>query len=75
VTVVPPFRQFTWVKDVQPIYEQDGCTSARVRRREGKNVFKLSLRVHDASFDLPRCSERLSGLAINRVEPDQSLII
>jgi hypothetical protein len=74
--VVPASSAVTWVKDVQPIMSKTGCTSGPCHGgAKGKNGFKLSLRGYDPEFDYRAVVNDLSGRRINRVEPDQSLII
>ncbi len=73
---VPAFSAVTWVKDVQPIMSKAGCTSGPCHgSAKGKNGFKLSLRGYDAEFDYRAVVNDLSGRRINRVEPEQSLVL
>src|SRR4026208_337285 len=66
----------SFVKDVMPILNKDGCTSGTCHgSAKGKNGFKLSLRGYDPESDYRSLIHDLSGRRFNRTDPARSLMI
>jgi hypothetical protein len=62
--------------DVMPVLAAAGCNAGTCHgAAKGKNGFKLSLRGYDAEFDYNALVNELQGRRVNRVEPDQSLML
>ena len=65
-----------YVRDVTPIVSRLGCNQGTCHgAKDGKNGFKLSLRGYDPIMDMRSFTDDLSGRRINRVAPDQSLLL
>jgi hypothetical protein len=66
----------SFVCDVQPILSKLGCNAGTCHgSKDGKNGFKLSLRGYDAIYDWRSLADDIGARRINRVEPDQSLML
>ncbi|MEC9093706.1 MAG: DUF1549 and DUF1553 domain-containing protein [Planctomycetota bacterium] len=66
----------SFIKDVQPVLSRLGCTAGTCHgSKDGKGGFKLSLRGYDSIFDYRGFTDDLSARRINRVAPDQSLML
>lgn len=65
-----------FVVDVQPVLSRLGCNQGTCHgSKDGKGGFKLSLRGYDAIYDYRGFTDDLSARRINRVAPDQSLML
>jgi hypothetical protein len=70
---VPKVR---FVRDIEPVLAAVGCNAGTCHgAAKGKNGFKLSLRGYDPEFDYAALVQDLQGRRINRVQPDQSLML
>ena len=68
---VPSFKN-----DVQPVLSRMGCNAGTCHgAKDGKGGFKLSLRGYDTIYDYRGFTDDLSARRINRVAPDQSLML
>src|SRR5207253_4684648 len=68
--------QVSFVRDVMPLLSRVGWNAGTCHgSAEGKNGFKLSLRGYDAGFDHNALTDMLAGRRINRVAPDESLML
>src|SRR5207247_868441 len=66
----------SFVRDVMPSMSKVGCNAGTCHgSAQGKNGFKLSLRGYDAAFDHNALTDMLAGRRINRVAPDESLML
>ncbi|MBW3596238.1 MAG: DUF1553 domain-containing protein [Planctomycetes bacterium] len=69
-------RATSFVQDVQPAFSKMGCNSGTCHgSKDGKNGFKLSLRGYDPLFDHRAFTDDHGARRINRVAPDQSLML
>ncbi|HEX4795092.1 MAG TPA: DUF1549 and DUF1553 domain-containing protein [Humisphaera sp.] len=65
-----------FVRDIEPVLAAVGCNAGTCHgAAKGKNGFKLSLRGYDPEFDYAALAQDLQGRRINRVQPDQSLML
>ena len=65
-----------FIQDVQPVLSRLGCNAGTCHgSKDGKGGFKLSLRGYDAIYDYRGFTDDLSARRINRVAPDQSLML
>ena len=70
---VPKVR---FVRDIEPVLAAVGCNAGTCHgAAKGKNGFKLSLRGYDPEVDYAALAQDLQGRRINRVQPDQSLML
>jgi hypothetical protein len=70
---LPPVR---FGRDVMPVLAKSGCNAGTCHGgQKGKNGFKLSLRGYDTAWDYHALVEELQGRRVNRVQPDQSLML
>src|SRR5262249_20932222 len=68
--------EVSFVRDVMPSMSKIGCNAGTCHgSAQGKNGFKLSLRGYDAGFDHNALTDMLAGRRINRVAPDESLML
>jgi hypothetical protein len=68
--------EVSFVRDVMPSMSKLGCNAGTCHgSAQGKNGFKLSLRGYDAAFDHSALTDMLAGRRINRVAPDESLML
>src|SRR5262249_8134224 len=68
--------EVSFVRDVMPSMSKLGCNAGTCHgSAQGKNGFKLSLRGYDAGFDHNALTDMLAGRRINRVAPDESLML
>jgi hypothetical protein len=68
--------EVSFVRDVMPSMSKVGCNAGTCHgSAKGKNGFKLSLRGYDAAFDHNELTDMLAGRRINRVAPDESLML
>jgi hypothetical protein len=68
--------EVSFVRDVMPSMSKVGCNAGTCHgSAQGKNGFKLSLRGYDAAFDHNALTDMLAGRRINRVAPDESLML
>jgi hypothetical protein len=66
----------SFVRDVAPALSKLGCNQGTCHgSREGKNGFKLSLRGYDYLFDHRALTDDHGARRMNRVAPDQSLML
>ncbi len=71
--VQPPVR---FGREVMPVLAAVGCNAGLCHgSAKGKNGFKLSLRGYDADFDYNALVNDLQGRRVNRVQPEQSLML
>lgn len=69
-------KQPDFIQDVQPVLSRLGCNAGTCHgAKDGKGGFKLSLRGYDAIYDYRAFADDLSARRINRVAPDQSLML
>src|SRR4051812_4145182 len=69
----PPVR---FGRDVMPVMASVGCNAGTCHgSAKGKNGFKLSLRGYDAEYEYNALANDLLGRRVNRVQPDQSLML
>ena len=69
-------RVWSFRNDVQPVLTKRGCNSGACHgAAAGKRGFKLSLRGFDEFADHATLTRRAVGRRVNRIEPDQSLIL
>ncbi len=69
----PPIR---FVREVQPTLSKVGCTAGSCHGSlNGRNGFKLSLRGYDPAFDYNALVNELQGRRIDRVQPENSLML
>src|SRR5215475_11849590 len=62
--------------DVMAVLSRAGCNSGACHGNlNGKGGFKLSLRGQDADFDLAALTREAFGRRIDRLSPDDSLIL
>ncbi|MEE2642276.1 MAG: DUF1549 and DUF1553 domain-containing protein [Planctomycetota bacterium] len=65
-----------FIRDVQPVLSRLGCNAGTCHgAKDGKGGFKLSLRGYDSIYDYRGFTDDLSARRINRVAPDQSLML
>lgn len=65
-----------FIQDVQPVLSRLGCNAGTCHgAKDGKGGFKLSLRGYDAIYDFRAFTDDLAARRINRVAPDQSLML
>ena len=70
---VPKVR---YVRDIMPIFAKAGCNAGVCHgAAQGKNGFKMSLRGYDPEYDYNVLVNDISGRRINRVAPEQSLML
>jgi hypothetical protein len=63
-------------REVMPVLAAVGCNAGLCHgSAKGKNGFKLSLRGYDADFDYNALVNDLQGRRVNRVQPEQSLML
>ncbi len=68
--------EVSFVRDVMPAMSKVGCNQGTCHgSAQGKNGFKLSLRGYDPAFDHNALTDMLAGRRINRVAPDESLML
>lgn len=66
----------SFINDVQPVLSRLGCNAGTCHgAKDGKGGFKLSLRGYDPIYDYRGFADDLSARRINRVAPDQSLML
>lgn len=69
-------RPSSFVQDVQPAFSKMGCNAGTCHgSKEGKKGFKLSLRGYDPLYDHRAFTDDHGARRINRVAPDQSLML
>ncbi len=69
-------RPTSFVQDVQPAFSKMGCNAGTCHgSQDGKNGFKLSLRGYDPLFDHRAFTDDHGSRRVNRVAPDQSLML
>jgi Protein of unknown function (DUF1549)/Protein of unknown function (DUF1553) len=62
--------------DIVPLLSKAGCNMGACHGNlNGKGGFRLSLRGEDPSFDYLALTHELSGRRVNRLAPDQSLVV
>ena len=62
--------------DIAPLLSKAGCNMGACHGNlNGKGGFRLSLRGEDPSFDYLALTHELSGRRVNRLAPDQSLVV
>ena len=66
----------SFVQDVMPALSKMGCNTGTCHgSKDGQNGFKLSLRGYDPLFDHQAITDELAARRVNRVVPEQSLIL
>lgn len=76
VTGAATARAPSFVQDVQPAFSKMGCNAGTCHgSKDGKNGFKLSLRGYDPLFDHRAFTDDHGSRRVNRVAPDQSLML
>ena len=66
----------SFVQDVMPALSKMGCNAGTCHgSKDGQNGFKLSLRGYDLLFDHQAITDELAARRVNRVVPEQSLIL
>src|SRR5205807_98118 len=69
-----PKVRFT--REVMPMLAGIGCNAGTCHgSAKGRNGFKLSLRGYDPEFDYHALVDELQGRRVNRVQPEQSLML
>jgi hypothetical protein len=69
-------RPTSFIQDVQPAFSKMGCNAGTCHgSKDGKKGFKLSLRGYDPLFDHRAFTDDHGARRINRVAPDQSLML
>jgi uncharacterized protein DUF1553/uncharacterized protein DUF1549 len=66
----------SFAREVVPILTKSGCNAGACHGTlSGKNGFRLSLRGYDPALDIHTLAKELGGRRIDRIAPDQSLIL
>lgn len=69
-------EQISFTRDVMAVLSRSGCNSGACHGNlNGKGGFKLSLRGQDAAFDHEWLTHESDGRRIDRLSPEQSLIL
>src|SRR5262245_61432852 len=69
-------QPFSFQNDVMAIFSRAGCNMGTCHGNfNGKNGFRLSLRGENAAFDIDSLARDTHGRRINRLSPDDSLLL
>jgi hypothetical protein len=76
IVVSADIPKVRYVRDVMPVFSKAGCNAGVCHgAAQGKNGFKMSLRGYDPEYDYNVLVNDISGRRINRVAPEQSLML
>ena len=71
-----PKQKVDFVRDVNPVIAQLGCSSGACHgAKDGKAGFKLSLRGYDPTYDVRSLVDDHAGRRVNFASPDDSLML